>query len=125
MSNKKNQGPMRNDPMLSVLALLIGLIAGIAVQQLTEKEWYVILFITIIAFGVYYLISLPFAENGKDFIPSQRSFRLVWGSLLTTVGVLLTVNTYSSLSIYVAAIILLAVAVVIVLYFYLSRSEAS
>lgn len=121
MSKKLNS---KNDPMLTIIALLVGLISGIAVWQMTEAPWYVILFVTMTVFGIYYLISLPFAENGNDFVPSQRSFRLVWGSLLTAVGVLLIVNVYSSLELWMAAIILLIVAVLIVLYFYLNRSGA-
>jgi hypothetical protein len=124
MSIKSEYGlSSRNDQMFTALALLVGLITGIIVRQLTEESLLVILYVTILVFGAYFLASMPFVSNEDDYLPSKRSFRLVWGALLTTVSLLLLVGVYSSVDLWISIVILLAVAAALVLYFYIGSSK--
>lgn len=124
MSTEKKFGlSKKNESVFSVLALIFGLVAGIVVWQLTDKTALVVLYTIILVFGAYFLVSMMFANNESDFIPSQRSFRLVWGALLTTVGALLLVSVYSKIELWVAAVILLIVVAVVILVVYMSKGQ--
>jgi hypothetical protein len=118
-------GLSKKDDMLTVVALLLGLVMGIVVQRLTDESLLVILYVTMLVFGAYYLITVPFANNKGDFIPSQRSFRLVWGALLTTVGALLLVNVYAGIRAWVMLVIILLVIIGIILFLYMDKTERS
>ena len=112
----------KNDSMLTVVALLLGLVAGIVVYQLGDKkEILIIAAMMILVFGIYYLVTMPFSSNAKDYIPSQRSFRLVWGAILTTLGALLLVDIYMKVELWVLFVILLLVIIAIVLYLYMNK----
>jgi len=124
MSTKS--GPVlskKNDPILTAVALLVGLIAGIVVQQLTDEHWKVIIFVLVTVFGVYFLISMPFVSNESDYVPSQSSFRLVWGALLTTIGMLLLVDVYNAIDLWIMAVILLIVVTLLALILYMKNSR--
>jgi len=124
MSTKDMLGlSKKNDSLLTTVALLLGLVAGIVVQQLTNEGFLVIVYTVILVFGIYYLITIPFADNKSDFIPSQRSFRVVWGSLLTTVGALLLVNVYESIDLWIMVVILLLVITAVILFMFFSKRE--
>jgi hypothetical protein len=113
----------RNDSMLLTVALLLGLVAGIVVWQLTSGAWYVVLWMIILVLGIYFLASMPFASNRSDYIPSQQSFRLVWGALLTTLGALLLFRAYGDLQFWILAVIMIAVVAVVVLVLFLKGPE--
>ena len=100
---------------VTAAALIFALVAGIIVWQLTNETVLVVLYVALIAFGIYFLISVPFANNEAGFIPSQRSFRLVWGAILTTIGALLLVTVYSKVDLWMIAVILLVVVAVLIL----------
>jgi hypothetical protein len=113
----------RNDSMLLTVALLLGLVAGIVVWQLTNEAWYVIIWVMILVLGIYFLASMPFASNRSDYIPSQQSFRMVWGALLTTVGALLLFRVYGDIEYWMLAVILIAVLAVVILVMFLKGPE--
>jgi len=113
----------KNDSMLTAVALLVGLVAGIVVQQLTDEHWTVIIYVLVTVFGAYFLMTVPFASNEPDYIPSQSSFRLVWGAILTTVGLLLLLNVYAGLELWIMVVVLLIVIVIIVLLLYMKSSR--
>lgn len=125
MTTNSMLGLSKKDDMLTVVALLLGLVMGIVVQRLTDESLLVILYVTMLVFGAYYLITVPFANNKGDFIPSQRSFRLVWGALLTTVGALLLVNVYAGIRAWVMLVIILLVIIGIILFLYMDKTERS
>jgi len=110
----------KNESILTAVALIVGLAIGIVVQQLTDKSWLVIIYVLITVFGAYLLITMPFANSESDFIPSQHSFHMVWGLLLTTLGVLLLVSVYASnVSLWIYVVVLLVVVAVIGLLLYM------
>jgi peptidoglycan/LPS O-acetylase OafA/YrhL len=113
----------KNDSMLTVVALLLGLVAGIIVYQLTDtKNLLVILYVMLLVFGVYYLISMSYASDVRDFQPSSRSFRLVWGALLTTVGALMLMRTYGVIKeFWILLIVLLLVIAAVILYLFMNK----
>ena len=120
MSTKNRSGlSKKNESVFIALALIIGLVIGIVVWQLTDVHMVVVLYSIILVFGAYYLFSVPFANNEADFVPSQRSFRLVWGAILTTVGALLLVDRYSVIELWIMAVILLVVIAVVVVVAYM------
>ena len=125
MTTKSVLGLSKKDDMLTVVALLLGLVIGIVVQQLAGGSILVILYTVLLVFGIYYLITVPFANNTRDFVPSQRSFRLVWGALLTTVGALLLVNVYMTIQFWIMLVVLLLVAAAIVLFLFMNKTERS
>ena len=112
----------KNDSMLTVVALLLGLVAGMVVYQLGDKkEILIIIAMMILVFGIYYLVTMPFSSNAKDFAPSQQSFRLVWGAILTTLGALLLADIYMNVEVWVMFVIFLLVVIAIVLYLYMNK----
>jgi uncharacterized membrane protein len=112
----------KNDSMLTVVALLLGLVAGILVYQMGDKkELLVIIGMVIMVFGIYFLITMPFSSNQEGYLPSQRSFRLVWGALLTTVGALILFNIYATIDTWVLFVILLLVIAAVVVYLYMNK----
>jgi len=111
----------KNDSMLTVVALLLGLVAGIVIYQMTDAGILVVLYTIILVFGIYYLATLPFASNEADYVPSGMSFRLVWGALLTTIGLLLLVNEFSGIDLWIMVVILLIVIVIIVLFLFMNK----
>ena len=106
----------RNEQMMITIALIIGIVVGIVIQQVTEKTFLLIIYTTVTSLGAYFLISMPFADSRSDYIPSQQSFRMVWGALLTTVGALLLVNVFESIPLWISVVILLLVIALLVAY---------
>jgi hypothetical protein len=127
MSTEKRLGlSKKNDSMLLTVALLLGLVAGIVVWKLTEGDGHDILvvpMVLVLTVGVYFLASMPFGSNDSDYIPSQRSFRLVWGALLTTVGALLLVNEYATVQLWILAVILIVVVAIVVLVLFMKGNK--
>jgi len=113
----------KNGQILLFAVLLLGLVAGIVVWKLTDKTPLVILYVMTLALGVFFLVSMPYAGNKKDFIPSQRSFRLVWGIILTAVGALLLVNVYARMDLWILAVVLIAIIAVLALIMFMRGSE--
>jgi len=109
--------------MLDVLALVIGLAAGVIVQQTMGGDLLVILYVTLLVIGIYLLISVPFAGKESDYVPSQRSFRLVWGTLITLAGALLLINEYVSQEWYIYVVMVLIVIALLIAAQYLSASK--
>jgi len=106
----------RNEQMMITIALIAGLVIGIILQQLTNESFLVIIYTTITSLGAYFLISMPFADSRSDYVPSQQSFRMVWGALLTTIGALLLVNVYEGVELWIAVVVLLVVVALLVAY---------
>ena len=114
----------KNGQVLAAVAVLAGIVAGIVLWQMTNESAIVVLYTTLVVVGIYFLISIPFASGESDFIPSQRSFRLVWGALLTTIGVLLLVNIYTSIDDWwIYAVILLIVVIAVALTVFVTGSK--
>jgi len=114
----------KRDQMLTAIAVIIGLAIGIVVQQLTETDnIFVILYVTVLVFGVYFLVSVPFVNNESDYIPSQRSFRLVWGVLLTTIGSLLLVDEYAQQEFWIYIVVLLIVVAVLIMVLFMNSKK--
>jgi uncharacterized membrane protein HdeD (DUF308 family) len=114
----------KNDSMLTVVALIFGLVAGILVYQLGDKkDLLVIVGMIMLVFGIFYLITLPFANTKSDYIPSQQSYRLVWGVLLTVIGALILINIYVGLDVWVLLVILLLAIALIALFMYFNKRE--
>jgi uncharacterized membrane protein len=106
---------MLNSPAVTAAALIMALVAGIVVWQLTDETPLVVMYTALVVIGIYFLICVPFAGNEGGFGPSQSSFRLVWGVLLTTIGALMLISVYSALDTWIIAVILLAVIAVLIL----------
>ena len=119
----------KNGQMLLVAMLLIGVVIGIVAWQLTKSGSLldgalIIAAFTVLILGIYFLISVPFASSEEDFIPSQRSFRLVWGVILTTVGALLLVYIYSTgVKWWLYLVVLIAVIAILALVMFFKGSE--
>jgi len=113
----------KNGQMLMVAMILLGLVAGIVVWKLTDVTPLVILWMILLVLGAYFLISMPFASNKSDYIPSQRSFRLVWGIILITVGILLIVNIYATVDLWILAVVLIAVIAILAIIMFLRGQE--
>jgi len=124
MTTKSTFG-LLNSPAVTAAALILALVAGLVVWQLTGETMLVILYTALAVIGVYLLISVPFAGNDGGFAPSQSSFRLVWGVLLTAIGVLLLIMVYSSLDIIWMIVILLAVIALLILVVYIKNIKGS
>ena len=118
----------KNGQMLLVAMLLIGVVIGIVAWQLTRSGSVldgvlIIAAFTVLVLGIYFLVSAPFASTVDDYIPSQRSFRLVWGVILTTVGALLLVHIYIGMIWWVYVVVLIAVIAVLALIMFFKGSE--
>jgi hypothetical protein len=114
----------RNESMLFMVTLLLGLVAGVVVWKLTDASFLVIIMIMMLVVGIYFLVSMSFvSSNENDFIPSQRSFRLVWGSLLTALGALALVNEYGAVQFWILAMIFIVVVAVVVLALYMKGDK--
>ena len=113
----------KNGQILMAATLLLGLVAGIVVWQMTGKTPLVVFYVMTMALGVFFLITMPYASNKGDFIPSQRSFRLVWGIILTAVGALLLVNVYATVDLWISVVVLIAIIAVLALVMYMRGSE--
>jgi phosphatidylglycerophosphate synthase len=113
----------KNGQMLMIAMLLLGLVIGIVVWQVTTAPWWVVLCVMTLVLGIFFLITMPYSSNKSDFIPSQRSFRLVWGIILTTVGALLLVNVYATVEWWISAVVLIAIIAVLALIMFMRGSE--
>jgi hypothetical protein len=114
----------KNESMLFVVTLLLGLVAGVVVWKLTDASFLVIIMVMMLVVGIYFLVSMSFvSSNENDFIPSQRSFRLVWGALLTTLGVLGLVYEYGTVDFWILAMILIVVVAIVVLVLYMKGNN--
>ena len=111
----------KNGQMLAMIALLVGIVTGIVLWQLTDAGILVIAAAGFFVLGVYFLICVPFASDKSDFIPSQRSFRLVWGALLTAIGALLLVREYASVEWWIYVVVPLVVVIVVALLLFASN----
>ena len=111
----------KNGQLLATVALLAGVLIGILLWQLTDAGILVIAAAVILVLGVYFLICVPFASDKSDFIPSQRSFRLVWGALLTAIGALLLVREYASVEWWIYVVVLLIVVILVALLLFASN----
>ena len=113
----------KNGQLLAMVALLVGIVAGIVLWQLTDETAFVVIYTIFVVVGIYFLISMPFASDKSDFIPSQRSFRLVWGALLTAIGALLLVSVYASVEWWIYAVVLLIVIILVALLLLMSNGR--
>ena len=111
----------KNDPMLSAIALILGLVIGIILYQMTDGGFMVIIYTMLLVFGIYYLATVPFVSNEGDYAPSMRSFRLAWGALLTTLGLLLLINEYSGMDLWVMLVIILVVVILIIAFIFVNK----
>ena len=103
----------------------MALVAGIVIWQLTGETILVVLYTALTIIGAYFLVCVPFADKEGGFAPSQSSFRLVWGVLLMTIGVLMLITVYSSLDTWIIAVILLAVIALLILVVYMKNIKGS
>jgi|GEM_PF-2717863 len=122
-TNSKLSLSGKNGQLLMMVALLFGLLIGVVVWKLTDETIMVILYVIMLALGIYFLASMPFASNKSDFIPSQRSFRLVWGIILMAVGALLLVNVYATVELWILGVALIAVIAVLALIMFIRGPE--
>jgi hypothetical protein len=113
----------KNGQILMAAMLLLGLVAGIVVWKLTDATVLVVLYTMMLVLGIFFLVTMPFASNKSDFIPSQRSFRLVWGIILVAAGALLLVNVYATVRFWILAVIMIAVIAILALLMFMRGSE--
>ena len=113
----------KNGQILLLAVLLLGLVIGIVIWQLTSAPIWAIIYVMALALGVFFLVTMPYASNKKDFVPSQRSFRLVWGIILTAIGALLLAREYAGVDWWILAVVLIAVIAVLALIMFMRGSE--
>jgi peptidoglycan/LPS O-acetylase OafA/YrhL len=125
MSTQNGSGLSRkNDSMLTVVALLLGIVAGIVMYQIgNEKNLLIIVGMIILVFGLYYLVTMPFSSDERDYLPSTRSFRLAWGALLTAVGLLLILDIYVGIDAWIMLVIILVVVIAVIVYMFMNNKR--
>jgi hypothetical protein len=99
-------------PVVILGAFIISLAIGLVVYSVTDYGWMIILWTTLLVFGIA-LIALAFAssrEEGK-YGPSHFAYRLAVSIILTTIGVIGMLDTFTDVSIWIlVAIFLVAIA---------------
>ena len=106
-----------NNKTLSAVTLgafIIALAVGLIVYSVTDYDWTMIIWITLLIFGIalFALSFLSSSEPGK-FGPSDSSYRMIMGILAATIGAVGLLNTLTNLSIWVLiAIFLIVLALV-------------
>jgi phosphatidylglycerophosphate synthase len=98
-------------------SFLISLGIGIIVYVATDYGLMIILWTTLLIFGIA-LLALSFmysAESGKYGGPSESTFRMVAGILLAVVGFIGMLNMFTDVSLWILlAIFIIALAIVII-----------
>jgi len=114
MSKEDKKMDNRTLSAITLGSFLIALAIGIIVYVATSYGILMILWITLLIFGIA-LLALSFmypTESGK-FGPSESSFRMVWGILLAVMGFVGLLYTITNVNVWIlVAIVLIAVAVV-------------
>jgi 1,4-dihydroxy-2-naphthoate octaprenyltransferase len=123
-TNNRSALSKKNDSMLTAVALIFGIVAGILVYQLGDKkDLLVIIAMIMLVFGIFYLLTMPYSSKQSDYLPSQQSFRFVWGMLLTVIGALILINIYIGLQTWVLLVIILLAVALIALFLYFNKKE--
>ena len=113
----------RNGQTLFLAVIVLGIVAGIVIMQMTEKGLWVMLYTLLIAVGVYFLMTLPFVDSKDDFAPSSQSFNLVWGAVLTVLGSMLLISVYTKIDLWLMIVIPLAVIAILAILMMMRGSK--
>jgi len=93
--------------------LLLSVAAGIIVWQVTDKGLEVALCVILLIFGIG-LIALSFLDSGvpSKFGPSESTYKLVIGTIITVFGVAGLLSIFTDLNTWIlAALIIIVIAV--------------
>ena len=88
-----------------IIALAVGLIVYVA-----TKEVQMILWVTMLIFGIALIaLSFLYSSESKKFGPSESIYILVCGVIVTVIGVIGILHTYTDISIWILVAIFLIV----------------
>ena len=94
---------------------------GIVVWKAADLEFQSIFYTMFVVIGVYLFLASFFADAALDFAPSDSSFYLVIGTLLTTVGVLGFVDLLTDVEMWVLVAVFVLVFAILIIYRSISK----
>ena len=106
--------------------LLAGIIVasvalGLVVWKIGDFDWPAIFYTMFVVIGVYLFIVSFFMDAALDFAPSDSSFYLVIGTLLTTVGVLAFVDLLTDVEMWLLVAIFIFVFALLIIFRSISK----
>ena len=107
-------------------ALLAGVIIasvalGLIVWKAADLEFQSMIYTMFIVIGVYLFLASFFADAKLDFAPSESSFYLVIGTLLTTVGILGFIDLLTDVEMWVLVAVFILVFAILIIYRSISK----
>ena len=94
---------------------------GLIVWKVADLEFQSMIYTMFIVIGVYLFIASFFADAKLDFAPSDSSFYLVIGTLLTTVGALGFVDLLTDVEMWVLVAVFILVFAILIMYRSISK----
>ena len=94
---------------------------GLIVWKVADLEFQSVFYTMFIVIGVYLFIASFFADAKLDFAPSDSSFYLVIGTLLTTVGALGFVDLLTDVEMWVLVAVFILVFAILIMYRSISK----
>ena len=94
---------------------------GLIVWKVADLEFQSIFYTMFVVIGVYLFIASFFADAKLDFAPSDSSFYLVIGTLLTTVGALGFVDLLTDVEMWVLVAVFILVFAILIMYRSISK----
>lgn len=94
---------------------------GLIVWKVADLEFQSVFYTMFVVIGVYLFIASFFADAKLDFAPSDSSFYLVIGTLLTTVGALGFVDLLTDVEMWVLVAVFILVFAILIMYRSISK----
>ena len=101
--------------------LIASVAIGLIVWKVGGYGFQSVFYTIFVVVGVYLIAASFFKEAQLDFAPSESSFYLVLGTLLTTVGALGFVDMMTDVELWVLVVVFILVFALLIIYRSVSR----